>query len=84
MSAYVAAGPAAGEECPNRCGPSVRAEWTAISDGGTLTVGHSLACPECRPQGVWSCGFCPDLLPLDGSRIRQHLLTHLAGEGHES
>lgn len=78
-SAYVAAGPVVDDACPNGCGPSMLAEWTAISDGGTLVVGHSLACPECRPEGVWSCTFCPELLALDGPLVREHLMTHFGG-----
>lgn len=61
--------------CPNGCGPSLTFEW--LMEGSNTIIGHWLACLICRPAGVWSCSFCPDLIEPDGEAIWTHMAeTH--------
>lgn len=57
--------------CPNDQRPSLSMEWRTL--GSDTVIGHWLTCATCRPEGVWSCAFCPALVDPDAMKIRAHV-----------
>lgn len=73
LQAYVQAAEMAETPCPNSCGPAWSGAWTALTDQGAVTIGHTLACGSCRPDGVFVCESCGLDLPMDGELIADHV-----------